>query len=271
MEKKIPRMLLALLILLAAVYAANIAVTVGMVSSINKDVARLEEEARPARIDVITIIDSSCRQCFDIDSVLSALAGSEKLTIGKERTVEFSSADGRSFIEKTKITKIPAIIVTGEADKPSLDSFWGSAWEKASLDGKSAMVFGNPLPPYKDLATDEIKGLVKLVFLNDSSCSACYDVLLHKMILQRFGLSIAEETTYDAGSDEGKELMSKYNITKIPTFVLTKDAAVYSGLNLVWSQVGTIEEDGSYVFRSTEVMGAYKNMTTGEIVSVETS
>ncbi len=263
-------MLLVLLILLAAVYAVNIAVTANMISGIGKETARLEEEARPARIEAVTITDSSCEQCFDISSVLDALASSEKLTIGKEQTVEFSSAEGRSFIEKAKITKIPAIIVTGETDKPSIGDFWGSAWEKASLDGKSAMVF-SPLPPYKDLATGEIKGLVKLVFLNDSSCIACYDVLLHKTILQRFGVSVSEEVSYDAGSVEGKDLMSRYNITKIPAFILSADASVYSGLNLVWSQVGTIEEDGSYVFRSTEVMGVYKNMETGEVAGAETS
>ena len=105
--------------------------------------------------------------------------------------------------------------------------------------------------------------------LVDDQCSDCYDVSIHKSALERFGVYLSEEETVDYLSGAGKNLVSKYNIKKIPTIILSKNANVYESLNQAWEQVGTIETDGTYVFRDVESMGNYNDLDLNEIVLAE--
>ena len=88
---------------------------------------------------------------------------------------------------------------------------------------------------------------------------------------QAFGIVLDEEKTLDISSAEGKNLVSKYKIEKIPATVISLDADAYPALKQVWIDprqgVGTIESDGWYVFRATEAMGTWKNTTSGQVVT----
>ena len=75
------------------------------------------------------------------------------------------------------------------------------------------------------------------------------------------------EKTVDIASDEGKALIKKYSIKSVPTIILSKDADAYPALKQIWQQVGSVEEDGNYVFREVTQMGSYKDLTTGDVVN----
>ena len=78
-----------------------------------------------------------------------------------------------------------------------------------------------------------------------------------------------KENKVDISSAEGKALVEKYAIKKVPTVVISGDLREYEGFDTVWGQVGSIEEDGTYVFRQLEVLSqniVYKDLTTGEVV-----
>ncbi len=92
-----------------------------------------------------------------------------------------------------------------------------------------------------------------MTMLKDSQCAGCYDVGINKLIVQRFGVDV-EEKTVEAKSEEGKALIIRYNITKIPTFLLSENATLSDQLMQVWTQVGTIENDGVMVFRSPDAL-----------------
>ena len=110
---------------------------------------------------------------------------------------------------------------------------------------------------------------IKLISLTDESCSDCYDASIHKQILSRLGLVISEEEEIDVSTENGKKLIEKYEINAVPTIIIQGDAEEYPALAQVWSQVGTVEDDGSYVFRKIEAMGRgikYKDLTTNSVV-----
>ncbi|MBU4246431.1 MAG: hypothetical protein ABIF85_06910 [Nanoarchaeota archaeon] len=46
----------------------------------------------------------------------------------------------------------------------------------------------------------------------------------------------------------------KYNITIVPAMVLSFEASAYSRLSPVWGR-GSIEKDGTYVFRAANLAG----------------
>ena len=71
----------------------------------------------------------------------------------------------------------------------------------------------------------------------------------------------------DIANDEGKDLISKYNIGFVPTLILSKDAGNYPALVQVWGQVGSVEGDGTFVFREIKAIkdSIYKDLTTNKI------
>ena len=52
----------------------------------------------------------------------------------------------------------------------------------------------------------------------------------------------------------------------MPTIILSKEASAYPRLTAVWKDVGTVEEDGTYIFRKTELMGVSKDLETGSLI-----
>jgi len=107
---------------------------------------------------------------------------------------------------------------------------------------------------------------VKLTLLDDKSCESCYNVSLHKRVLPSFGVQVGEEELVDISSSKGKALLAQYNITAVPTILLDKEAQRYPTLMAIWSQVGAAAEDGTLVFTRASSMGAYKDLSTGDII-----
>ena len=63
-------------------------------------------------------------------------------------------------------------------------------------------------------------------------------------------------------------LLAQYQITAVPTFLLSDDALAYTALMSILPEVGTFAEDRTFVFRAIEKLGdvIYKNVVTGELI-----
>lgn len=230
-------------------------------TEIFKKVGEAKENLRPASLQLVKIADSSCTDCFNIDLITNAMK-TLNVNITNSKTLDFSSAEAKQLINQYNIKVVPALIVSGETTKSTIQSYWPQLNGK-ELDG---IVYIQSFPPYRNLTSGNVEGLVNLITLTDNSCNTCYNVSVQKQILQGFGLGIKSESTYDINSSAGEGLLNKYNITKVPTILLSPETKVYSSLVQAWSQVGTIEKDGWFVFRATEAMGAYKDISTGKII-----
>ncbi len=231
-------------------------------TEIFKKIKEIKEEIRPANLQFIKIVDSSCSDCFNIDVISNLIKTYLRVNITKVETMEFTSEEAKKLISQYNIKIIPTLIILGEITKPTIENYW------AQLNGKKfdGIIYIESLPPYRNLESGKVEGLIHLIELTDSSCSTCYDVSLHKQILKRFGLVIKNESIYDINSTIGREILNKYNITKVPTILLSSDARIYPNFINVWYQVGSIEKDGWLVFRATEIMGTYKDVLAGKIV-----
>ena len=338
--------------LLAIFVLINLYTTLSMMSIAQELQTETAELTRPAKIDMITIIDPTCTDCFDILTVVEGIK-SANIELTSEDTLEYSNEIAQSLIEKYAIEKIPTVIVTGEIEKEGseianlekkddaliftnlnpvyLETSTGdyrgrieiknivnedceecydmnsfitavsslisiSTEETISLDDASellteynltevpAVIFSGDLdlypeivtklealgtyvgkdlvltaklnPPYWDLTEEEIKGLVSVTYLTDDSCKDCYNVNIHKTVLINYGIFIADETTLDISSNGGQKLLKDYSITKVPTIIVSKELADYSTITKVWEQVGTVEEDGSYIFRELDLVSS---------------
>ena len=208
-------------------------------------------------VELTLITDPSCSECTDLADSIVGLK--QAMTVSKENI--FTRTQASSLISKYNITKLPSIILSKDAsayvDIVSAWNLYGTIEEDGSL------VFRNVLPPYKDLKTNTVKGIVKLTSITDNTCKECYNVSTHELILDRYGVYVKDKEIVDL--TEAKSLIDKYKIEKVPTIVLTGDVETYTSLTQVWKQVGSVETDGTYVFRSVEQMGKYRDLKTGQV------
>ena len=143
------------------------------------------------------------------------------------------------------------------------------SWSQVgTVEADGSHVMRNINPPYYSVDDKRVVGYITMTVLSDNSCSKCYDPnKFHKPILQRMGVLFDKENKVDISTDEGKALISKYSIEKVPTILLTGDVDVYPVLISAWQGVGDADKDGTYVFRRVDVaVQPYKDLKTNQIV-----
>ena len=216
------------------------------------------------RVTSILLKDTSCEKCTDISPFIDQLKKSG-VKIISERTVDSGSDEGESLIEKYSITMLPNMILSKDIE--AYDAVIQN-WKSIGYTSGGDYVTKFNIPPYFDMEKNNVVGLVSLAILSDKTCGRCYDgAAFHKPVLQRLGVYVEEEKSIDAASEEGRKLIEKYKIEKLPTIILTGDMDSYEILKQAWQQVGTVEADGTYIFRTVEIaQQPYKSLITNSIV-----
>ncbi len=204
---------------------------------------------------------SGCAECPDLLPAVQQLRSI--ITVKGVNVVDKDSPEGKALVEEYAMARLPGILVSSAvAEYPIASQL--AATGTVKKDGSIAL---GANPPYFNTSTGKVDGIASLILLNDSSCAACYDVTMHIPIVERFQVYLSSTRTVDAGSAEGKGLVSKYGITAVPTILITGDVSVYVQLAAIWGTVGTVEKDGSYVFRTMSAIAGrqYRNLTTGKV------
>ncbi len=220
-------------------------------------------------VSVTYLKENTCTRCNNLSQIIPGLKSETGMVVGDESTVWVSSKAGQSLIEKYNITTAPSIILSADAGEYKQVRQEWPAVGSIEDDGVFVLRLMNPL--FFDIATAEVKGFVDVTYITDKSCDECYNISIHQSILANpagYNLQINEETFVDLADDGAQELLDKYTIAAVPTFILIGDMQYYDALSSVWPQVGTVEEDGTYIFRNIDIMRViYKNLETGELVN----
>ena len=200
-----------------------------------------------------TIKDLVCRYQAMQGRRVTRIAGWDThglpVEIEVEKALGFS---GKAQIEEYGIDRLPFAIVSRDLNAyPEITKQWANVGRLAY----NGNYIADYAVPYLDINSNAIKGLVDVTKLTDASCADCYDVNAHDAILARFGVGVGSETFYDISSADGNALVQKYSIKQVPTIILSSNAKEYKTLIGVWADVGSIEADGTYVFRDLNVMG----------------
>lgn len=199
-------------------------------------------------VTIISLTAPDCDECQDISDMIPALENA--LTVKEVKEYAYGSEEAQEYMEKYDLQFVPTFIIS--ADAAAYNGFAGAWVSYGTEEDDGSFIFRNTIPPYLNATTGEVVGLVDVTYLTDDSCADCYNVTIHENILKGFGIVFDEETTVDISSEQGKALLEKYEITRVPTIILSKDAAYYTSLGQVWGQVGVVAEDGSYIFTAME-------------------
>ena len=216
------------------------------------------------RVSLKLVKDESCGKCDNMDVIIGQinLAG---IKLRENKNISASSKEGKSLIAKYKIGFVPTVILSEDAEEYEIIQ---QAWPSIGTKEKDAYVLRTVYPPFLNLTTGQLRGLVDVIYLADNSCADCYNVSFHESVLtspQSFAMTFGNEKTVDISSAEGKGLISKYNISQAPTVILSSEAGVYPSSTGL-AQFFSIEKDNSYVFRQLGVGGAYRDLTTNSVV-----
>lgn len=231
----------------------------------------LKENIFKGRVSMIRLTDSACVDCSETFSQGDFESAQVKIVSFDE--TDISSADGKQLMEKYGLIKAPTVILSKEiADYAVFEQLktFGSIAEDGSL------VFTSLVPPYHNLESNEVLGLIDAVFVVDSNCSECADVNTLIGIFTgspslplKFG--IVREVF--SNSAEGKKLISQYSLNKLPSAVFSNDVYYYQPyfrIDEAWPSIGFIAEDNNYVFSKPEGLGVtYKDIESGEIIFPE--
>lgn len=228
-----------------------------VLSNVNAPYLDLTDNILKGQVSITEIIDSSCDFCASL-TILGTTFAESGVVISNWEKIEYNSAEAKELISKYNIKKIPTMLISND-----INYYDGMKEILTALDATEKLenyVIHSITPPYRDLVKNKITGLVDLVMLTDNSCNDCYDVTINKPILTRLGIIINNENTYDISSSKGKELVSKYNIKKVPIIILSPEAKEYASFVSAWEAVGTKESDGWFIMRSPEVVGEIKEL-----------
>lgn len=218
-------------------------------------------------VEATLITDSSCLLCTDPKAMVEKFKKAG-VKISSVREFAWNSFEGQNLISRFKIAKVPTFIFS-----PGFDLYdrAKSSWQNfGTVESDKTYVVRNLPLPYRDLTKEQIVGLVDAIYLTDSSCPNCYKVseVQKPIVTSGFGVALRFERTVDVLSGEGRRLVNQYQITKVPTILLSPEADGYINLKNVWQKVGTVEKDGWYVFRQMQQLrgAVYKDLETGQTV-----
>ena len=194
-------------------------------------------------VELYVIENPDCKECLNVSKVLEIIKGAPTLDVKSDKTLAYDSEEGKEFVSKYNLQRLPAFIlkiVSGEQMEGDMPPF-----EKREGD----LVYDQTPPPYFDVADGTVKGVISVTKITNSDCADCFDIEMLMKNLQTFGLAVGDEKTVAHDSEEGKELIEKYEITRIPTLIFSSDAAEYEQITQAWPEIGTTEDDGMMVLR----------------------
>ena len=193
--------------------------------------------------------------CVECTPLLNLKEQFEKMGIkvGDYEIIGSSSEKGKEMIKKNELNFTSALLIS-----KNIQEYW---WIFNQLKGdllekQDYYLFKYPLPPYLNLENGKIKGRVDITFVENKSCEDCFDVDKLKASFEGLGVYFSSEKSVDVSSVTGKNLLNKYNITAIPTIILSKEIQDYSLIKGVLERVGTFEDDGKFVFRKLDSLKA---------------
>ncbi len=248
---------------LVALLVINIVGLVGLTAGIHGATQGSANET----IGVRLITPADCPQCFNMQGHIAEMRNLG-IPVAEPELLEQGTHAGDSLIKKYGLTKLPALVI----DKGlSAYSVVADSWTRiGSIDKDGSYLLEGMPPPFYDLEKKEVRGVISPTYLVDSSCTECYDVSVHAQILARLGMTLGNATTVDVSSLEGKALVERYDITTVPTVILSGEAELYPSFAAVWPSVGRSTEDGMHVFTNLAALGLpYENLTSGKLVVPE--
>src|SRR3989344_2332293 len=113
------------------------------------------------KVSLTLLKDASCEKCNDLKLLISQMKLSG-IVVSEEKNATLGSAEGQQLASKYKINFVPTLLLSEDAaDYPIIQQAWPQIGTKES-DGN--YVLRLVYPPYINLTTNELNGLIDVVY-----------------------------------------------------------------------------------------------------------
>lgn len=202
--------------------------------------------------NIIIISAPGCPRCDSAALLMDQLrtvAPDFNLTIGNVSTLEGDSAEAGQLVSRYDIEKLPSLIILPAGLGSEFVSIWESNVGTRESDG--ALVFRQLLPPYYDVGGRKITGLIDGTVIEASDCPQCMNASIYFDSLESSSVAMvfSNKTLLQENESRAQELITRYNITRLPTFILSSDAEAYEFFTDHIVNLSSRESDGNYVLR----------------------
>ena len=215
-----------------------------------------EISAKGREIFAEAIHHKGCEQCFPTENAFGFLK-EQGFNLTVDEGYYEDSEKYQKLVEELRITKLPAVLLRGDID--GLEKILIQFERKGDY-----LVLEAPQPPYYYIPNKKIIGYVDVLYLKDPGCALCPKIGELLVDMQwKMGVGFSSKTAIYPNMTEFNELVEKYDITKVPTFIFTGDLLEYENIKKYWDRVGSIEPDGALLLRL--VNPPYINPQTGEM------
>lgn len=213
----------------------------------------------------IGIAAPNCPNCTNPSDYFQSLEDpSVDMNFSNTTILQENDSAAQALMKEYNITKLPTLLLSEDAQAYPI--FNQSILPLGDVVN-GWYILRNVTPPYVDVTTGNVLGLVQTVLVVNSSCTDCLNATgFSEYMAQESNVMIVNSTTYEANSTAGEAFITKYNLTALPAVLYSPEASAYPGFTQLWLQRnGTIESDGWYVFRAYNLLGApaapYQNLT----------
>jgi len=228
----------------------------------------LEEQRLIGRVNVTEIIDSSCTACFDPLQSQELQLLLANIKVREARGVEADSAEGKALLKKYFLDFAPSVIFSKEIrDYNFFDQFA----PLGSVESDGSFVVRQKVPPYMDLDSNTVKGLLAVTVIENTQCWACKDSKdMLSFLNQSLGLRFSDVSVIDVNTEDARFLSEQYSIQFAPAAVITGELMLYAGMEETFPQIGRVFQDGVYAFDNPLLLGEgyYYDFNSGEIITV---
>lgn len=210
------------------------------------------EVKEPPKVNITVIQAPDCEECMSVHylfSVLEVNLPDFGMQIDETRNLTYDSEEAQQLISDYDVELLPTLFISSNAAE---NAQFVTAWEQnglGSVENDGMLVFRGVLPPYYSVADNEVHGLVEGIAITADDCERCEDMSYYLSYFEsNWGIVFSEKKVLGHTENESSELIERYNITKVPTFLLNSDVEYYEVAGGLVEAM-TKEEDGWYVFR----------------------
>ena len=203
---------------------------------------------KSGQVKIIEVQAASCSECASI-SRLKKTFEEVGVKIVDYEIVQEDSQRGRKLIEENGLEILPSALLSKEIS----DYWWIFEQLKDSFkETGDYFVLASPSPPNKNIKSGKISGLVEATYVEDSKCGNCTKAKDISASIKSMGIYFKSETSVELNSVKGQNLVKKYNLSFVPTIILSKEISEYPQFKAVLEAAGTTESDGAFVLRKLD-------------------
>ena len=227
----------------------------GTNGTLNQKIEEARIAAIPASIQLKVI---NCNGCAGVEEVINSIK-KQNVNITNEQIFGFYDAEAKKLISSYGIKTLPTILISGEIDsnKTKFNNF-----EKIN----GTLILKQQMVPYLDIITNDLKGVVDIVEVVDSSCGKCINLSSIPLTIGQSGVSVGNWKKVEYNSAEGAVLVKKYSLTHVPTVLISKQIDYYNNVKQSLAQAGATDKLDYYSLHS--ISPPYRNITSNKIVGL---